>query len=89
MALNAMLPIAVVLYCCPCILGVPLAEFYPYGPGFGDDHLPPTDDDSSLPVKLPQPFLFFDKEHKTLFVRDFNYIYATLSIIVTVTSFWP
>ena len=61
--------LVVVLCCGSHISGVPLDDFYSYGLDAGDSRLPPNDDGSSPPVELSQPFLFFDREHTSLFVR--------------------
>ena len=68
--LGIFLLLVSVVYCGTHVSGVPLAEFYPYGSGAGDSLLHLNDDQSSSRVVLPSPFLFFDRDHDSLFVSD-------------------
>lgn len=59
---------AVLVACSHHVNGVSQYGFYPFV-GFPTDHLlPPNNDGSSGPIRLPRPFPFFNENYRTIYV---------------------
>ena len=51
-----------------CVAGVPLSDFFPFGPETGDKSLPPSND-ATASLTLKQPFPLYGQRRKQLTVR--------------------
>ena len=67
--MSASLVLVVTLVACSHhVMGIPLANFYPFGNTAGDNALPRTLDGPSGPITLSTPFIFFDQARELIFV---------------------
>ena len=58
-------------------VGIPLADFYPFGSGAGDSRLLSNDDGSSGSITLSFTFPFFGTDYRMIYVRESRILSTT------------